>query len=168
MCHRLPDLSSAPRSRQPLSSSCVLKSVLCACVFAACTTTSKGVPTGATCPDPEQPPQTWDNFGHTFMTTYCTSCHSSQLPLPSQRNGATVYHDFDTLAGAAGPTVHIDEEAGAGPNATNTLMPPDRCPTTPGGKADRDCPKPSELERQQLATWMRCLWERRTNGEDPI
>jgi hypothetical protein len=133
-----------------------------------CTTTPKGIPTGATCPDSETPPVTWDNFGHTFMTSYCTDCHSSQLPLPSQRNGAPEYHDFDTLPGATGPTDHIDEQAGSGPNAINTIMPPQRCPTTPGGKLDRDCPQPTELEREQLATWMACDKERHTNLEGPL
>jgi hypothetical protein len=131
-------------------------------------TTPKGMPTGATCPDPENPPVTWANFGETFMTTYCTQCHSSQLPLPSQRNGATVYHDFDTIGGATGPTNHIDEQAGAGPNAVNTIMPPNRCPTTPGGKLDRDCPQPTEMERERLATWMACDAERHAEGEGPL
>jgi hypothetical protein len=142
--------------------------VLALVLVLACTSTPKGVPTGATCPDPESPPVTWDNFGHTFMTTYCTQCHSSALPLPSQRNGATVYHDFDTLAGAAGPTDHIDEYAGAGPNAINALMPPDRCPTTPGGRLDRDCPQPTETEREQLATWMACDAMRHAASEGPL
>ena len=144
-----------------------MRFVICVIMLAACTT-PKGMPTGATCPDPEMPPVTWENFGRTFMTTYCTQCHSTALPLPSQRNGASVYHDFDTLAGAAGPTTHIDEQAGAGPNAITMLMPPARCPTTPGGKADRDCPEPTVMEREQLATWMACDIARHAVQENPL
>ena len=32
------------------------------------------------------------------MARFCTACHASTLPR-SQRNGAPIYHDFDTLTG---------------------------------------------------------------------
>ena len=38
---------------------------------------------------------TWDNFGHGFMLTYCTSCHSEDSP---NRFGAPEGIDFDTEA----------------------------------------------------------------------
>src|SRR5262249_12620553 len=83
----------------------------------------------AVCPDPDPMTLTYDNFGHEFMTKYCTWCHSSELPR-SQRNGAPIYHDYDTLLGVLQTVDHIDEQAGAGPKATKEFMPPDRCPST--------------------------------------
>jgi hypothetical protein len=82
-------------------------------------------------------------------------CHDSSLH-NSQRNGAPLYHDTDTLLGVLKIVDHIDEYAGAGPAAVNTEMPPSRCPSTPGGKLDRDCPAPSEAERTQLSQWLAC------------
>lgn len=116
-------------------------------------------PTGTVCPDPDPMTLTWENFGQPFMTKYCTWCHESDLPR-SQRNGAPLYHDFDTLLGVLETPDHIDEQAGAGPDATNEFMPPDRCPSIPGGSLDTDCAIPTKEERRQLAEWIACERER--------
>jgi hypothetical protein len=140
---------------------------------AACGDSAQPTPTGAVCPDPD--PMTFGytaaltpgctgtaeqcNFGKTFMDAYCTSCHSSTLTR-SQRNGAPLYHDFDSLLGVLQVAGHIDEEAGFGPAAHNEFMPGDRCPTVPGGPLDRDCPKISAQERTDLAQWLACERDR--------
>jgi hypothetical protein len=112
-------------------------------------------PTGTVCPDPDPGTLTWDNFGMQFMADYCTSCHSSKLS-HSQRNGAPLYHDYDTLIGVLEIPDHIDQYAGSGPEATNTVRPPSRCPSVPGGSLDRDCPEPSALQRKNLSLWIAC------------
>ena len=123
--------------------------------LAACTNTALPEPTGATCDDPLTNPLTWDSFGQQFMATYCTSCHSITLT-HAARNGAPLFHDYDSLKDTMKLHEHIDAQAGIGPKASNSLMPPDRCPSTPGGALDTDCPKPSDAERAQLATWLAC------------
>jgi hypothetical protein len=35
-------------------------------------------------------------------------------------------------------------------------MPPARCPSTPGGPLDRDCPQPSLQQRMDLSVWLAC------------
>ena len=112
-------------------------------------------PTGAVCPDPDPYTLTWDSFGRDFMTRYCTWCHDSSLPY-SMRNGAPIYHDFDTLEGVRGVINHIDEQSGFGPEAQNTLMPPPECPSVKGGSLDTNCAKPTADERQKLAIWLAC------------
>jgi uncharacterized membrane protein len=99
-----------------------------------------GPATGAECPPTST--LTYDNFGRTFMESYCTRCHSSELT-GAAREGATRDHDFDTHAGIVGVADHIDQAAGAGPNATNDQMPPDG-------------DMPTLAERQQLAEWIAC------------
>lgn len=99
-----------------------------------------GPPTGATCPPSSQ--LTYANFGQAFMESYCTRCHSSTLT-GEDRMGATLYHDFDTQRGVQQVADHVDQAAGAGPDATNESMPPDGT-------------KPTLMERQQLAEWLAC------------
>ena len=111
--------------------------------------------TATTCPDPDPGTLTYENFGMQFMTDYCIACHDSALTR-SQRNGAPLFHDFDTLLGVLEVTGHIDQQAGSGPNADNRFMPPSQCPTTPGGALDTRCAQPSEEERQKLAEWIAC------------
>lgn len=132
-----------------------MRLVLLGVLIAGCTNTAVPTPTQAVCPDPDPQTLTWDSFGQPFMTDFCTSCHSSALP-HDQRNGAPLYHDYDTLMSVLEIPDHIDSYAGSGPAADNTLMPPGRCPTTPGGPLDRDCPKPSEQQRKDLAVWLAC------------
>ena len=132
-------------------------------LLAAC----QGVPTptGTECPDPDPMTLTYDNFGKPFMTKYCTMCHDSHLTL-SKRNGAPLYHDFDTLLGVLEVPDHIDEQAGFGPKAQNTFMPGSRCPSVPGGKLDRDCAQPTSEERTNLAMWIACERNRPHNFTD--
>ena len=85
---------------------------------------------------------TYANFGEGFMNTYCTGCHSSTLT-GADRMGAPAQHDFDTQLGVQQVGDHIDQAAGAGPAATNDQMPPSD-------------PRPSMMERQQLAEWIAC------------
>jgi hypothetical protein len=122
-------------------------------LFAGCT--APATPTQAKCPDPDPGTLTWASFGQPFMTEFCTSCHSSTLA-HADRNGAPLYHDYDTLMGVLAIPDHIDSFAGAGPAADNTLMPPARCASTPGGPLDRDCPQPSEQQRRDLSVWIAC------------
>lgn len=99
-----------------------------------------GPPTRAECPPTST--LTYDNFGKPFMEAYCTRCHSSELTSEA-REGAPSGHDFDTRFGIVGVADHVDQAAGAGPNATNDQMPPDG-------------DMPSLAERQQLAEWIAC------------
>lgn len=124
---------------------------------AACS--SGGIPTGTTCADPDPATGTttltWENFGSDFMAKYCINCHSSDLTR-SQRNGAPIFHDFDSLLGVLQVANHVDEQAGSGPDATNTSMPPERCPTVKGGALDHACPQPTMQERINMAQWLAC------------
>lgn len=103
----------------------------------------EGTPTGAVCPTDST--LTYESFGRRFMDDYCTRCHSSELTGP-ERHDAPLDHDFDTLLGILGHAEHIDEHAAAGPNATNTIMPPN---------GDH----PTALEREQLGEWLACELE---------
>src|SRR5262245_15745231 len=134
--------------------------LICFAVLVGCT--DQPTPTGTTCdnPDPTLPDAlTWDNFGHDFMFHYCTNCHSSDIPY-SMRNGAPVYHDFDTLIGVVEVDDHVDEQTGWGPKAKNNFMPGGgtngRCPSVKGGALDENCPQPTGEERTKLAEWIAC------------
>jgi len=127
--------------------------------IAACSDTALPTPTETVCPDPDPQTLTWDNFGQPFMADYCTVCHDSAL-VHAKRNGAPLFHDYDSLSGVLKIPEHIDERAGSGPAALNTLMPPGECPSTPGGPLDRDCPTPSDDERAKLSEWLACELQR--------
>lgn len=99
-----------------------------------------GPPTGATCPPGST--LSYESFGRPFVEKYCTGCHASTL-VGAARNGATPYHDFDSLEGIRVVAGHVDQMAGSGPDATNTQMPPLE-------------PRPSLEERQQLSEWLAC------------
>lgn len=99
-----------------------------------------GPASGATCPT-ENPP-TYESFGQSFMQTYCTRCHSSELT-GDARMCAPLYHDFDSLQGVLVVADHIDQLAAAGPSATNTEMP-------------EDGTQPTLEERQTLGQWIAC------------
>lgn len=132
-----------------------MRRVLLGLLFAGCTSTEVPTPTQAVCPTPDPMTLTWDSFGHQFMTDFCTDCHSSALS-HSQRNGAPLFHDYDSLMTVLYIPDHIDQWSGAGPAATNTIMPPSRCPSTPGGPLDRDCPQPTVQQRTDLSVWLAC------------
>jgi hypothetical protein len=112
-------------------------------------------PTGTVCPDPDPGTLTYENFGKPFMEKYCTWCHDKAITR-SNRNGAPIYHDYDTLLGVLETPDHIDQQAGSGPKASNDFMPPGRCPSVAGGKLSVDCEQPTEEERQQLSEWIAC------------
>jgi len=126
-------------------------------------TGAKPTATGTTCADPDPvtgtTTLTWDNFGRDFMFKYCTNCHEAALPL-SKRNGAPLYHDFDTLLGVLEVPDHIDQQAGSGPKAKNDFMPGagtgGRCPSVAGGALDEACPAPTDEERTNLSQWIAC------------
>lgn len=123
-------------------------------VLAACTG-ARPTSTGTVCPDPDPGTLTYDNFGKPFMEKYCVWCHNSALTR-SKRNGAPLYHDFDSLMGVLQTPDHIDQQTGIGPEASNDFMPPDRCPAEPGGALTVSCAQPTDAERRQLADWIAC------------
>ena len=137
---------------------------------AGCPSDARPTPTGTTCDNPDPvngtTTLTWDNFGMAFMFKYCTNCHSSQLAI-NQRNGAPLFHDFDTLLGVLEVANHIDEQAGWGPKAKNSFMPGGgtggRCPSQPGGSLDENCVQPTDQERTDLAQWLACEQKRMHN-----
>ncbi len=100
-----------------------------------------GPPSGALCATGST--LTYANFGQSFMTTYCVSCHDSAKS-GAARNGAPLYHDFDTLSGIKVVSGHVDQYAGAGPSSVNEIMP------------EGDGPFPSLAERQMLGEWIAC------------
>ena len=110
---------------------------------AGCGSDPDPTPTGSECPPGST--LTYENFGADFMGAYCTRCHASDRH-GVDRHGAPLYHDFDTFDGIIVVADHIDEYAAAGPDATNTIMPPD-------GEA------PSDEERLQLGEWLACELE---------
>jgi hypothetical protein len=126
---------------------------MAALLATACSDSVFGPPTESTCPPDST--LTYENFGKPFMEKYCTACHDEDLR-GVDRNGAPSFHDFDTLFGVRAVSNHIDETSAAGPAATNTGMPPDECPSTPGGPLDRSCPRPTMAERTQLGQWIAC------------
>jgi hypothetical protein len=133
-----------------------MRFVLLGFVLAACTNSAPPpTPTQTVCPTPDPGTLTWDNFGQKFMADYCTVCHASTLR-HADRNGAPLYHDYDTLMGVLEIPDHIDAYAGSGPAADNSAMPPSRCPSVAGGSPDRDCPVPTEAERANLSMWIAC------------
>jgi hypothetical protein len=108
-------------------------------------------PTGAVCP-PERTTLTYENFAAPFMEAYCTRCHDSALH-GADRHGAPLYHDFDTELGILEVAGHVDQEAAAGPDAINRLMP-------------YDGDQPSDAERYQLGIWLACAIDALENPID--
>ena len=99
-----------------------------------------GKPTAAVCPTTST--LTYANFGMSFLAKYCQTCHASTVT-GAARNGAPDDHTFDQLVDIRTLADHMDELAGAGPAAVNTVMPP-------------TAPKPTEAERRQLSEWLAC------------
>jgi uncharacterized membrane protein len=99
-----------------------------------------GTATGASC----DPSLSYDNFGQSFMQSYCTNCHASALT-GAARHGAPLDHDFDRFDKIQAYAEHIDEYAAAGPDNENDFMPPSGA-----------SPSPSLQERQTLGAWLAC------------
>jgi len=118
----------------------LLAAPLVACALGCHQTVLLGPPTESTCAADST--LTYANFGQPFMAAYCTRCHASTLS-GSQRHGAPLLHDFDTLYGIQPFIAHIDETTASGPAATNTAMPYDGA-------------MPSLGERQMLGEWLAC------------
>lgn len=134
-----------------------MRAVVLLVLLAGCP--SSPTSTGAVCPDPDPMTLTWDSFGRDFTARYCTWCHDSDLT-HSMRNGAPLYHDYNTLLGVLQTSDHVDEQSGSGPDATNELMPPERCPAVAGGPLTTSCATPTKEERKKLAEWIACERER--------
>jgi uncharacterized membrane protein len=99
--------------------------------------------TGSVCPPGST--LTYENFGQSFMTSYCTDCHATKLR-GVKRHGAPSDHDLDTIDGVRQTEAgHIDENAAAGPERVNVAMPPSDYAR-----------QPTEAERRQLGEWLAC------------
>lgn len=114
--------------------------LLCAVLTAGCGSEEQGEATGSTCPDDSS--VTYEGFVQPFMDKYCTRCHASTLSA-DERQGAPSGHDFDTLEGILKYPDHIAEQAAAGPDGVNELMPPDGA-------------KPTLEERMKLGEFLAC------------
>ncbi len=79
---------------------------------------------------------TYDNFGRTFLATYCQTCHGQP---ESERKGAPSSFDFGTLDAVHAHADRIFVRAAG----DNTTMPP--------GPDD-----PPRTERDHLAEWLSC------------
>lgn len=91
-----------------------------------------GSATGATCPTGST--LTYESFGKAFFDANCNRCHSANT------KGESPLYDNVTQIRANAKA--IDEQAGSGPDATNTDMPDD------GDLA--------KAEREKLAQWLAC------------
>jgi hypothetical protein len=98
-----------------------------ALLAAACT--SSGTPTQSTCPTDST--LTYVNFGQSFLASNCLECHTT-------RDRPVLTTQADVLANLT----LIDEQAAAGPAATNTNMPQDA--------------SMSVDERTLLGEWLAC------------
>ncbi len=113
--------------------------LLAASLLPACSDGGGGS-TGAVCP-PSNPP-TYESFGKNFFDTYCVSCHDSGKS-GAARGGAPASLNYNTLAGVMKDLSIIDAEAAAGPDGTNTAMPP-------------GTPAPTVAERTTLGEFLAC------------
>lgn len=110
-------------------------------VLAACSDPPEGEDTGSTCPPADKPD--YATFGTAFFSTYCLDCHSQTLS-GEDRHDAPVTINFDTRSLVRENTSNIDKQAAWGPNAHNTLMPPE-------GE-----PQPTDAERIRLGEYIAC------------
>lgn len=88
-------------------------------------------------PCPENNTLTYENFGKGFFLTWCNGCHSSTLKA-SERAGAPVGIDFDSLEGIRKHTLRIFARSGD----ANATMPP--------------VSVPDEKTRKLLGDWLTC------------
>lgn len=94
-------------------------------------------------PCPAEFAHTYESFGRDFFVNYCVQCHSSTRTTPTERGGAPLGYDFDTLEGIQAHAAEIDAAAAAGPTRINIFM--------PMGAA-----MPSDAERDRLGEWISC------------
>lgn len=80
---------------------------------------------------------TYDNFGSSFMTSYCLDCHSTSA---SNRQGAPISVDFDSLMDVQNQASSVNRRSGIG-----TTMPPTSFSSIP-----------SASERTMLTEWIDC------------
>jgi len=90
-----------------------------------------GQSTGSSCPTSET--LTYENFGKEFMATNCLACHGAAGPESPK---------FDTVQQIRSNVTAIDQQAAAGPNAVNTLMP--------------ESASVPEADRRKLGEWLAC------------
>jgi uncharacterized membrane protein len=80
---------------------------------------------------------TYANFGSAYMTSYCLGCHSTNA---SNRQGAPISVNFDTLEQVQNQASRVDARSGAG-----SSMPPVSFSSIPSGS-----------ERTMLSEWIDC------------
>lgn len=96
------------------------------------------MPSMATCPPGST--LTYESFAQAFFENYCTRCHAVAS---SDRRGAPLGYDFDTLDGVRARLPAIDLVAAAGPRNVNIVMP-------------LGTPAPTDAERDMLGEWIAC------------
>jgi hypothetical protein len=99
-----------------------------------------GLSTGSTCPSSQT--LTYESFAMDFFASYCTRCHSESLT-GADRHGAPGGYNWDDIDAVREHAVEIDKMAAAGPDRTNTTMPP-------------SIPRPLDEERQDLGERLAC------------
>lgn len=88
-------------------------------------------------PCPSDSVLTWENFGQPYVTSWCTSCHSSALD-EEHRAQAPLDINFDDLDGVRAHAERVWARSGD----QNNTMPP--AGVAPG------------IERAQLGEWLAC------------
>lgn len=97
---------------------------------------------GAVCPPSYT--RTWETYGETFFSTYCTRCHSTANVGASARMGAPAGLNWDVHDLVIENRELIDHAAAGGPLRVNDFMPF-------SGE-----PIPSDAERIELGEYLAC------------
>lgn len=119
-----------------------LAAILFPLVLVGCAADEEATTSGSVCPPGST--LTYESFGRTFMTSYCTSCHAAGL-VGAARQGAPSDHNLDALESIRDTGAeHLDAEAAAGTLRVNQAMPP------------VGSPAPTESERLALGEWLAC------------
>ncbi|RYZ03665.1 MAG: hypothetical protein EOO73_26770 [Myxococcales bacterium] len=117
-----------PESRPSLL---LLALAICGAAFVGACGSDLGDSTGSTCPSGST--LTYENFGSSFMQSYCLACHA---------DGGPESPKLSTLAQIVAHRDEVDRAAAAGPNAVNTYMP--------------EGMSVPESERRKLGEWLAC------------